>query len=607
MKKLITKNKIIQKTAISIIIVSLFSFAVPVRSQAGIGGILLDPIVDLLGTVFDVVVGGLQVFLVDGELNNSDDGGILNAFLAKPDAFLENENGKYDEFQYPDGTQKPIETIKESELDKSYYIPTLKYTPDKIFANKIPALDINFINPKEWETTEEQERSVAIQLHEVVAGWYVSLKNLSIVGLMLILVYLGIRIVISSTAADKSKYKQMLMDWLIAMCLLFCLHYIMTFTVTIVDKISEAINGADEEKNGNSITVQITADGGDGQNDAAIEENGKNVQFSTDLMGLIRFKMQYNNGWTKLLYLIFYMAMVMYTCLFTFYYLKRVIVIAFLTLISPLVVLTYPIDKLKDGKAQAFDMWLKEYVFNALLQPFHLIIYTIFVGSAIELSAKNPIFAIISLAFITPAEKLLRKFFGFEKASTAGTLGGLVSVAGGAAAMNLAKHLIPSKGGSKGGSGGGKGNVRVKTPDADVKKLAETGIGNNGTNDSNKNETLEQGGPALSNSNANVNENRNIQGSQQIDSWDDNDMYLHPENYQDAFNSPTLESTSSETEQPGKQRNSFRDAFRWTENDSRGLGQWAGDSMKNIGREIRSEIFRNKNRSKCYEVWKNSK
>ncbi len=601
MKKLITKNKIIQKTLISVLIVLILGFTVPVRSQAGVGGMLFDPIADLVGTIFDVVIGGLQVFLVDGQMNNSDDGGILNSFLVEPEAFLKNENGKYDEFKYTG--ESPINNIKESELDKTilfgntaYYIPAFRYTPDKIFANKIPALDINFINPNQWNgNTEMQERSVAIQLHETIATWYVALRNLAIVGLMLVLVYVGIRIVISSTSSDKAKYKQMLTDWLIAMCLLFCLHYIMTFTTTIVGQISEAINGAQVEQNGNNINVKVVED--DGQ--TPVKAGGNDVQFSTDLMGLIRFNMQSNNGWNKLLYLIFYMAMVMYTCLFTFYYLKRVINMAFLTLIAPLVALTYPIDKIKDGKAQAFDMWLKEYVFNALLQPFHLIIYTILISSSVELASKNPIFAIVALAFIMPAEKLLRKFFGFEKASTAGALGGLVGVAGGAAAMNLAKHLIPSKGG-KGGSGG-KGSVRTrKIPDADTPNLAETGIGNNGTNDSNKNETLEQGGPALSNSNANVNENRNTQGSQQTDSWDDNDMYLHPENYQDAFTSPTPETTSTETEQPGKQRNSFRDAFRWTENDSRGLGQWAGDSMKNIGREIRSEIFRNKNRSKCY-------
>ena len=37
---------------------------------------------------------------------------------------------------------------------------------------------------------------------------------------------------------------------------------------------------------------------------------------------------------------------------------------AFLTLIAPLVALTYPIDKMNDGQAQAFNRWMKEYIFN---------------------------------------------------------------------------------------------------------------------------------------------------------------------------------------------------------------------------------------------------
>lgn len=582
MKKLITKNKILQKTVISIIIVLLLSFAVPVRSQAGIGGVLLDPLFDLVGTIFDVVVGGLQAFLVDGQMDNSDDGGILNLFLAKPEVLLKNENGKYNEFQYPTGSE-PMEKIKESGLDKTiifgnaaYYIPTFKYTPDKIFANLIPALDINFVNPNQWNGNEDmQERSVAIQLHDTISDWYKSLRYLAIVGLMLVLVYVGIRIVVSSTSSDRAKYKQMLMDWLIAMCLLFCLHYIMTFTITIVEEISNALNGATNGLNGNNITVRVVEDDGT----TAVKIGGKDVEFSTDLMGLIRFNMQSSNGWNKLLYLIFYIAMVIYTCLFTFYYLKRVIVIAFLTLIAPLVALTYPIDKLKDGKAQAFDMWLKEYIFNALLQPFHLIIYTIFVGSAVELTAKNPIFAIIALAFITPAEKLLRKFFGFEKASTAGALGGLVSVAGGAAAMNIAKNFLSSKG-SKGGSSGGKGNIKTKkTPEADTPSLAETGVGKNGTSDSNGN--LEQGRPELSN-NQNNNNSNNQSNNQPIDTWDDNDMYLHPENYQDTVTPPT--------EQGGV----WKRAFAWKQDDARGLGQWAGDGVKTLGKELRRQICWNK-------------
>ena len=96
-KRFISKN-MIQKTLISIIIVLLLSFAVPVKSQAGIGGILLDPIFDLAGTLFDAVLGGLQMFLVDGEFKTSSDGGLLNPFLVEPDAFVANANGEYDEF-----------------------------------------------------------------------------------------------------------------------------------------------------------------------------------------------------------------------------------------------------------------------------------------------------------------------------------------------------------------------------------------------------------------------------------------------------------------------------------------------------------------------------
>ena len=242
----------------------------------------------------------------------------------------------------------------------------MKYSPEKIFAGLIPALDINFVNPIDWEnqrkvtgshTTQTgvetnivgstyengaamNERSITRALHGTIASWYVSLRNLAVVALMLVLVYVGIRIVISSTASDKAKYKQMLIDWLVALCILFCLHYIMAFTTTIVNEVTRAISGS-ASNNGNNIAVKVTG-----------EE--REIQFNTDLMGLIRFRMQAPNVAGKILYLILYLAMVIYTCMFTFYYLKRVLTIAFLTLISPLVAITYPIDKIKDRKSTSF-------------------------------------------------------------------------------------------------------------------------------------------------------------------------------------------------------------------------------------------------------------
>ena len=202
----------------------------------------------------------------------------------------------------------------------------MKYSPEKIFAGLIPALDINFVNPVDWGDEDMNERSVTQALHSTIASWYVSLRNLAVVALMLVLVYVGIRIVISSTASDKAKYKQMLIDWLVALCILFCLHYIMTFTTTIINEVTRAITGS-ASSGGNNVAIKVTGD-------------DRDVQFNTDLMGLMRFKMQAPNVTGKILYLILYLAMVIYTCMFTFYYLKRVLTIAFLTLISPLVAIT---------------------------------------------------------------------------------------------------------------------------------------------------------------------------------------------------------------------------------------------------------------------------
>lgn len=107
-------------------------------------------------------------------------------------------------------------------------------------------------------------------------------------------------------------------------------------------------------------------------------------------------------------------------------------------------------------------MWFREYIFNVLIQPFHLILYAILVGSAIDLVTTNMIYGVVAIGFLVPAEKLLRKFFGFDNA---GTLSAAGSFAGGAmfsAMINKINRPKPPSGG-KGGSGGGDRKRRNKT------------------------------------------------------------------------------------------------------------------------------------------------
>ncbi len=513
--------------------------------------------------------------------------------------------------------------------DGDIKVPFTRYSPEKIFSGAVPAFDVNFIDPKDWSETltdtEKQEikdaqevidnedstdeekaeaeetikkaeaknnKSIATILHDTIAKWYVALRNLAIVGMLIILLYVGIRIIISSTASDKAKYKEFLKDWLIALCLLFTLHYIMTFTVTVVNSVTEAIAGGNPGKGTNNIPVIVVE--GDAEAAKGATADSAKFKFNTDIMGYARFLIQYDDLGTKVLYFIIYMAMVIYTVMFTITYLKRSLTMAFLTMIAPLIALTYPIDKIGDGSAQGFNSWLKEYVYNALIQPFHLIIYTVFAGSAVvDLSAENPIYAIIVLAFISQSEKMLRKFFGFDKASSAGSLG---SFAGGAAAMSLTQKLIGSVAHrKKGGSGGSGGNSKIRTQNAgsiednnspglsDFADSRIAGAGSSGAiGDSDSNARF--GGPVILGGGPS-----SPSGGSRAIGGQNGGVHLEPgETISGGIILPAgVSNSTSQSSQPAIRTAQVSDSGSsnntrqrsWTQDDTRGMGQWISQNL----------------------------
>ena len=127
---------------------------------------------------------------------------------------------------------------------------------------------------------------------------------------------------------------------------------------------------------------------------------------------------------------------------------------AFLTMIAPMIALTYPLDKIKDNKAQAFSFWLREYIFNCLIQPVHFLLYTLLIGNASDFATTNMLYAIVALGFLVPAEKLIKEMFGIKSSTPVGTLG---AAAGGAMVMSMLNKMKakPPKGEGKDGSGSG--------------------------------------------------------------------------------------------------------------------------------------------------------
>lgn len=537
--KFYTEKTITNKIIIALVIVTLLNFICPNISSASIGGILFEPIKDLLLVIADGVMSIVQAMIYGTNLSvsfltikhkdewQSTASGILYgiataltliaAVVAAPFTGGLSLGAIIGIAATSIGVGYVVTQVTANAIPPTFKLPIFLLTPEAMFANEVPLLDVNFFSEtrdglitdadgnKYIETITQtgqkiKMKSTALELRPTISKWYFALRNLAIVALLSILVYIGIRILISSSADDKAKYKQRMVDWLVAMCLLFFMHYIMAFAVKMTEEIIKAVNSVNDpyyitfgDSDSKLKDYKYEAASGDSEgenifnvsdglgktlhdNNIITDYNGKYIfMWPTNLMGKARIELQLEPTedlteddieTRQFGYTVIYLALVMYTILFLFRYLKRVMMLAFLTIIAPLMAMTYPLDKLQDGSAQGFNTWLKEYIFNLLIQPVHLILYTVLIGASMDLIADNIVFALAALGFILQGEKILRKFFGFEKAST--VAGG--SALGGALAMqgiNQMSKLLGKggKGGKGGKSGGGEnGNNGEKNP-----------------------------------------------------------------------------------------------------------------------------------------------
>ena len=289
------------------------------------------------------------------------------------------------------------------------------------------------------EVKDKVYKSSAAILQPIVATWYKALRRIALVGLLSVLVYLGIKIVTtSSSAKDKAKYKKMLKDWLIAICLLFVLHYIMSLTIMAVNRINSIIGASATGKEGEDL-----------------------------LMSSLRNRIGQAGSWgSAISEVIIYNVMTVFAIIYTIQYVRRVIYLAFLTMIAPLITLTYPLDKIKDSKAQAFDTWLKDYIFFTLIQVVHLLLYYIFLSESLDLANRGHwIYAIVAIGFMTKAEKIMKEMFGFKKSKSIGALSAGATGALVMNAINKISHAVPhgNNGSKKGTGSSGTRNTNTRT------------------------------------------------------------------------------------------------------------------------------------------------
>lgn len=484
---------------------------------------------------------------------------------------------------------------------------------------RIPVLDINFF--RDDTKIANYSNSSANILRPVVSNVYKSLRNLVLVMMMVVLLYVGIRIVVSTAVTDQVKYKQWLVDWVVGICLLLIMQYVMSFLMNVNEMIVKMLGdnkessyyislsklgaGIETEDAVNAVSTVLTGDDivdsyynswdevvseagtdpgvrlfyldhldiknkdekSDGydfndntgeiqvdRKDWASESDNGSVFINARIFkpansvkkGIAKFfaagagailgnlaglgganinalsgaqmgwsiadaSIADDDSWADkavyrcniaefcrtittfgskyiLIYrgsgvyeaytenedvdksnsrfgefAILYILLVLETCIFFYTYLKRVFKLAFYTMIAPLIAFMYPLDKLGDGKAQAFNTWFKEYMFNVLVQPLHLLLYTVFIYAASELVRENMIYAIGAYGYMIAAEKFFKKIFGFEKApgGTPGLAGPGMAHAVGHGLEKLGGFGPPKMGGKGGSDEKGKSKVKL--------------------------------------------------------------------------------------------------------------------------------------------------
>ncbi len=135
----------------------------------------------------------------------------------------------------------PTFTILESIISEIMKTTTdVKFFPwaDMIVYNAVPILDINFINPTNGSLFKDIHGKETV-IGKVVRSTYFSVLSICLGFLGLAVAINVIKLMVSTIAGEKAKYKEMINKTVITILLLFGLHYLISFVFYVNEQMVE--------------------------------------------------------------------------------------------------------------------------------------------------------------------------------------------------------------------------------------------------------------------------------------------------------------------------------------------------------------------------------
>ena len=274
------------------------------------------------------------------------------------------------------------------------------FTIDRAVFNRIGLFNINYFNTDATYEVGDIEITADpnnLNIKEGITNIYYLCRVLALIILLLVLIYIGIRMALSTVASDQAKYKKMFVSWIESVVLLFAMIYI----ISAVIYFGESLTGIFY-----NMRVELINSG-----------QGYDI-FENTIRGKTFDLVFSKSGLELVMWSIIYWVLLFMEIKFFWLYAKRFLMVGLLLVISPLITITYSIDKVGDGRAQVFSSWMKEFVVNVLIQPLHALIYLIFVLTANVIANQSPLVALAMFMAMGSVERMVKVVFDMKGLTT---------------------------------------------------------------------------------------------------------------------------------------------------------------------------------------------
>ncbi len=294
-----------------------------------------------------------------------------------------------------DGDLTPEKGVTADEPKNKYRIGI-----DDIVYNRVPLFDVNVFSATPGGQPLD-EKSPVYFLRTLCAHWFVLGMNLSLAAMIIIIIYTGIRMALTTIAEKKAEYKEMLFNLVKAIAKIFMLAAIMALIIMI-----------------SQYVTSIFADHGPNPDDPI---SGKNlyVTMVTRALGSFSFK-------AKIPAAILFFGLTLTFFKFCFRYTKRLLNTYLLIIIAPILVAKDAYEGASGKQGKTFSAWLQEFTLNVALQPAHALIYTSLVYVALK-NGTNDILsffvAVLIMNFMVSADKIFFKIFNMRFTKGPGAAG----------------------------------------------------------------------------------------------------------------------------------------------------------------------------------------